>query len=116
MTVSGTNFGTHRAGLPDSIFDQLARFNVGLPNHNIIDVGTGTGTLARGFAWRGRIRASAGVAALDSDSARDFNASHAELLSTRFPATILAVPHRVFAIVAQSVSAGSLWPRKQTLG
>lgn len=52
-------------------------------------------------AWRGRIRASAGVAALDSDSARRFDADLMALLSTRFPASVLSVPHRVFAIVAE---------------
>lgn len=253
MTVSGTNFGkaaedygTFRAGFPESIFDRLAAFNIGLPNHTIVDLGTGTGTLARGFAlrgckvigvdtdsrmicearrldrqnevsikyveakaestglnggaadvvtagqcwhwfdqprviaevirllrpsgklvianfdwlplvgnvveateeliiqynpnwhlgggfgmypqylpvlseagiqniqtfsydmnvayapeaWRGRIRASAGVAALDSDAARKFDADLTDLLSSRFPSSVLEVPHRVFAIVA----------------
>ncbi|MDH3274721.1 MAG: hypothetical protein OEM64_02095 [Gammaproteobacteria bacterium] len=64
MTVSGTNsgkaaedYGTFRAGFPDSIFDRLAEFNVGLLDHK-------------------------------------------ELLSARFPSSVLAVPHRVFAIVA----------------
>jgi len=53
-------------------------------------------------AWRGRIRASAGVAALDPDPAREFDARLGELLATRFPADVLAVPHRIFAIVARS--------------
>jgi SAM-dependent methyltransferase len=255
MTVSGTNFGkaaedygTFRAGFPDSIFDRLAEFNVGRPADSIVDLGTGTGTLARGFAlrgcdvvgvdpdprmlseakkldrqsdvsiryveanaestdldagiadvvtagqcwhwfdqsrviaevirllgpggklvianfdwlplagnvveatealimrynpdwhfggglgmypqylpalssaglqniqtfsydmdapytpeaWRGRIRASAGVAALDAGSAQSFDADHMSMLAEQFPSSILAVPHRVFAIVAES--------------
>lgn len=60
MTVSGTNFGkaagdygTFRAGFPASVFARLALFEIGLPGHSIIDLGTGTGTLARGFALRG---------------------------------------------------------------
>jgi len=257
MTVSGTNFGkaaedygTFRAGFPESIFDRLVEFDVGLPDHTLVDLGTGTGTLARGFAlrgcevigvdpdprmivqakkldrqnevsvryveakaestglqsgsadvvtagqcwhwfdqpraiaevirllkpsgklviasfdwlplagnmveateelimqhnpdwhlngglgmhpqylsvlseagilniqtfsydmeapytpeaWRGRIQASAGVAALDSDSAREFDADLLEMLSSRFPSNVLAVPHRVFAIVAETVN------------
>lgn len=257
MTVSGTNFGkaaedygTFRAGFPKSVFDRLAELNVGLPGHTVIDLGTGTGTLARGFAlrgckvigvdadprmtdqamkldrqnqvsiryveakaestgldngaadvvtagqcwhwfdqtlaiaevirllkpggqlvianfdwlpldgnvveateelilqynpnwhyggglgmypqylpalsgagmqkiqtfsydvdvpyvpeaWRGRIRASAGVAALDADLARRFDADLSGLLSTRFPSSVLAVPHRVFVIVAEAAT------------
>ena len=253
MTVSGTNFGraaedygTFRAGFPESIFDRLAEFSVGLPDHTVIDLGTGSGTLARGFAlrgckvigvdpdarmideakkldhqsevsikyveakaestgldsgaadvvtagqcwhwfdqpraiaevirllepggklvianfdwlplvgnvveatealimeynpdwhlggglgmypqylpvlseaglqeiqtfsydmdapytpeaWRGRIRASAGVVALDSESAINFDADLTGLLADRFPSSVLAVPHRVFVIVA----------------
>lgn len=60
MTVSGTNFGnaateyrSFRAGFPDSIFDRLATFGVGLSGQVVVDLGTGTGTLARGFARRG---------------------------------------------------------------
>ncbi|MGI9237763.1 MAG: class I SAM-dependent methyltransferase [Woeseiaceae bacterium] len=261
MTISGTNFGkaaddygTFRAGFPDSIFDRLAEFNIGIQDQAVIDLGTGTGTLARGFArrhckvigvdpdprmigeakkldhqnnvsvryveakaestgldsaaadvvtagqcwhwfnqslaiaevirllkpggklvianfdwlpqagnvveatevlimqynadwhlgggtgmypqylpglsdagiqniqtfsydvnvpytpsaWRGRIRASAGVAALDVHSASRFDADHLELLAARFPASVLAVPHRVFAIVGESVGRRSL--------
>lgn len=256
MTVSGTNFGkaaedygTFRVGFPESIFDRLAEFNVGTPDDTVVDLGTGTGTLARGFArrgckvigvdtdprmigaakkldrqikvsikyieakaestgldggaadvvtagqcwhwfdqpraiaevirllkpggklvianfdwlplagnvveateelivqynpdwrfggglgmypqylpvlseagiqdiqtfsydmdvaytpeaWRGRIRASAGIAALDADSSRKFDADLVELLSTRFPSSVLSVPHRVFAIVTGPV-------------
>ena len=252
--VSGTNFGkaaedygTFRAGFPESFFDRLAEFKVGLSGHTVVDLGTGTGTLARGFAlrgckvigvdpdprmidqamkldrqsgvsiryleakaestgldsgaadvatagqcwhwfdqplataevirllkpggslvianfdwlpldgnvveateklilqynpswhfgggigmypqylpalsragikkiqtfsydvdvpyvpeaWRGRIRASAGVAALDTNLVRKFDADLFALLSTQFPSDVLAVPHRVFAIVAE---------------
>jgi SAM-dependent methyltransferase len=60
MTVSGTNFGkaagdygTFRAGFPDSLFERLAAFGIGRETQRVIDLGTGTGTLARGFARRG---------------------------------------------------------------
>jgi len=65
MTVSGTNFGkaaedygTFRVGFPESIFDRLAEFNVGTPDDTVVDLGTGTGTLARGFARIAVSRAS----------------------------------------------------------
>jgi SAM-dependent methyltransferase len=55
-----TNFGAaaedyarFRAGFPDSLFDRLAAFGIGTSGETVVDVGTGTGTLARGFAQRG---------------------------------------------------------------
>lgn len=53
-------------------------------------------------AWRGRIRASAGVGGtLPPDRVAAFDAEHAALLAERFPQDPLAVPHRVFALVAR---------------
>ena len=50
-------------------------------------------------AWRGRIRASAGVAAsLSAERVAAFDHELAALLRARFPADPLSVPHRVFAI------------------
>ncbi|HYD97887.1 MAG TPA: methyltransferase domain-containing protein, partial [Alphaproteobacteria bacterium] len=48
-------------------------------------------------AWRGRIRASAGVAAsLDSDGVARFDAELAALLARDFPQSPLRVPHRAW--------------------
>jgi SAM-dependent methyltransferase len=53
-------------------------------------------------AWRGRIRASAGVAAtLPPEQVAQFDAELAQLLQTRFSTDPLAIPHRVFAVVCQ---------------
>jgi SAM-dependent methyltransferase len=50
-------------------------------------------------AWRGRIRASAGVAAsLPPEKVAAFDAEHAALLKRGFPADPLAVPHRCWAV------------------
>ena len=52
--------------------------------------------------WRGRVRASAGVAAtLGPDAVAAFDTDHAALLAERFPADPIAVPHRVWALVAR---------------
>jgi SAM-dependent methyltransferase len=49
-------------------------------------------------AWRGRIRASAGVkASLDDKRTAQFDAALRELLETRFPDDPLHIPHRVWA-------------------
>ena len=54
--------------------------------------------------WRGRIRASAGVAAsLDKDAVARFDAEHAALLAEKFPEEPLRVPHRVFALLGKKV-------------
>jgi SAM-dependent methyltransferase len=49
------DYSQHRAGFPAELFERLRRFNIGLPGQRILDVGTGTGTLARGFAERGSL-------------------------------------------------------------
>jgi SAM-dependent methyltransferase len=55
-------------------------------------------------AWRGRIRASAGVAAsLDGNAVARFDTEHAALLAERFPDQPLRVPHRVFALLGRKV-------------
>ena len=56
-------------------------------------------------AWRGRIRASAGVSASLAPAAVDaFDSEHAALLRTQFPEEPLDVPHRILAIVARKES------------
>ncbi|MBW4616256.1 MAG: class I SAM-dependent methyltransferase [Desmonostoc vinosum HA7617-LM4] len=47
------DYAKHRAGFPSSLFDRLAEHGIGLAQQNVVDLGTGTGTLARGFAARG---------------------------------------------------------------
>ncbi len=50
-------------------------------------------------AWRGRIRASAGVgASLPADAVARFDRALASILAERFPADPIEVPHRVFAL------------------
>jgi SAM-dependent methyltransferase len=47
------DYATHRADFPESFFARLAALGVGAPGQRLVDLGTGTGTLARGFARRG---------------------------------------------------------------
>lgn len=54
-------------------------------------------------AWRGRIRASAGVgASLDLPKVEEFDAALARTLDDSFPGDVLQVSHRVFAVLARS--------------
>lgn len=53
-------------------------------------------------AWRGRIRASAGVAAsLDAKAVERFDRELAQALAARFPAEVLQIPHRIFVVHAR---------------
>jgi hypothetical protein len=53
-------------------------------------------------AWRGRVRASAGIgASLTPEGVATFDRAHARLLQERFPEEPLPVPHRISAIVAR---------------
>lgn len=47
------DYGKHRAGFPLEFFWELRRHGIGLPGQSIVDLGTGTGTLARQFALQG---------------------------------------------------------------
>jgi len=54
-------------------------------------------------AWRGRIRASAGVgASLPPDRVEAFDGALAALLAERFPDDPQAVPHRAFCVTARA--------------
>ena len=47
------DYATHRPGYPRSFFERLKRYNIGAPGQRILDLGTGTGALAREFASAG---------------------------------------------------------------
>jgi SAM-dependent methyltransferase len=47
------DYAAHRAGFPTELFVRLATMGLGRSGQRLLDLGTGTGTLARGFARRG---------------------------------------------------------------
>lgn len=51
--ATAQDYASHRAGFPDSLFERLAAFGVGRAGQSLVDLGTGTGSLALGFARRG---------------------------------------------------------------
>ena len=60
---TAVDYARHRAGFPAAFFERLSGFGIGLEGQRVLDLGTGAGTLARGFAFRG-----ARVTALDLSS------------------------------------------------
>ncbi len=51
--AAAEDYAKYRAGFPESFFDRLSGFGLCREGSTVVDVGTGTGTLARGFAKRG---------------------------------------------------------------
>ncbi|MFZ0889995.1 MAG: class I SAM-dependent methyltransferase, partial [Candidatus Binataceae bacterium] len=51
--ATAEDYSRYRAGFPDILFERLLGFGIGRAGDRVLDLGTGTGTLARGFALRG---------------------------------------------------------------
>ena len=47
------DYARHRVGYPSELFERLQRLEIGVHQQKVLDLGTGTGTLGRGFARRG---------------------------------------------------------------
>ena len=50
---TSSDYAKYRPGPPQSFFDKLSSFGIGLADQKILDQGTGTGVLARKFASQG---------------------------------------------------------------
>lgn len=50
---TSVDYDRHRPGPPDSFYAKLQALDVGLPDQRILDLGTGTGLVARRFAAQG---------------------------------------------------------------
>jgi SAM-dependent methyltransferase len=100
------DYRTHRAGFPDSFFERLRPWGIGAAGQRVVDLGTGTGTLARGFARRG-----GRVLGIDSDprmleQARALDAEAGVQVEHRLArAEETSLPDRS----ADVVSAGQCW-------
>lgn len=67
---TSTDYATYRPGPPQRLYDCLLAFGVGSSGQNILDLGTGTGVLARQFASQGAIVAGIDIATGQIEMAR----------------------------------------------
>lgn len=56
------DYARYRTAFPPELFARLAAVGIGTAGHRVVDIGTGTGTLARGFAAAGCAVAGVDVA------------------------------------------------------
>jgi SAM-dependent methyltransferase len=100
------DYGRYRAGFPDQLFERLSGYGIGQPGQRVLDLGTGTGSLARGFARRGCQVTGLDPATALLDEARRLDAE-AGVTTTYITATAeeTGLPDHSFDIV----TAGQCW-------
>jgi SAM-dependent methyltransferase len=100
------DYARHRAGFPDWFYDRLADSALFSSKSRILDLGTGTGLLARGFARRGATVTGLDIAAgmLDQARALDGEAS-VQIRYVTAPAEATGEPAATYDLV----TAGTCW-------
>lgn len=68
---TSADYAAHRPGPPPSFYEQLNSHGIGLPDQTVMDLGTGTGVLARELAALGSIVSASDVSAGQVDMARE---------------------------------------------
>jgi SAM-dependent methyltransferase len=67
---TSADYAAHRPGPPPRLFDVLAALGIGRPGQRLLDIGTGTGLVAREFARRGAVVSGSDVAPGQIEAAR----------------------------------------------
>ena len=96
----------HRVGFPQRLFDRLNGLGIGLPGQQILDLGTGTGSLARGFARYGATVTGVDISEEMLVAARRITSEEALTVDyLRAPAEDTGLPTGAFDVI----SAGQCW-------
>jgi SAM-dependent methyltransferase len=103
---TASDYARHRAGFPPELLDRLAALGLGAQGERIVDLGTGTGSLARLFAQRGCEVTGVDVAAplLEQARQQDRDAG-VQVTYVEGPAEVTGLPAGAFDLV----SAGQCW-------
>jgi SAM-dependent methyltransferase len=105
-SLTSADYAAHRPGPPARLYDMLALLGVGAPGQRVLDLGTGTGLVAREFARRGCQVSGTDIASGQIDAAREL--ARAEGLSVDFQvAPAEACPHADASFDA--VTASQCW-------
>jgi len=102
---TAADYAAYRPGYPASFFRKLAALDIGLPGQRILDLGTGTGVLARQFAAQGCRVVGADIAGNQLSEARRLAAE--QKLAVDFveaPAEDNGLPGGAFDVITASQS------------
>lgn len=103
---TAADYGRHRAGFPTRLLEHLAASGIGLPGQTVLDLGTGTGSLARLFAGNGAVVTGLDPAAALLEQARELDrAAGVEVEYLVAKAERTGLPDASFDVV----SAGQCW-------
>lgn len=100
------DYAKYRPGFPETFFHRVSAFAIGLPDQRILDLGTGTGTLARGLARRGAIVTGLDLSANQMAAARQLDLAAGVQVDYRVGnAEATGLPDASFDVV----TAGQCW-------
>jgi SAM-dependent methyltransferase len=103
---TASDYARHRAGFPSELIDRLFARGVAAPAARVVDLGTGTGSLARLFATRGCDVTAVDIAAPLLEQARRLDReAGVEVAYVEAPAEATGLPSGAFDVV----SAGQCW-------
>ena len=104
--LTANDYAQYRAGFPDAFFERVFEEEIVKTGDSLVDLGTGTGTLARGFASRGCKALGMDISEAMLEQAREL--SRQDGLKVEFraaPAEETGLPDSIFDVV----SAGQCW-------
>jgi SAM-dependent methyltransferase len=100
------DYAAYRAGYPEAFYDVLAVLGIGKPGQRILDLGTGTGVLARAFARRGAVVTGVDIAANQIAIAQALAAQEGQEITFQVcAAEAIDFPAAAFEVI----SAGQSW-------
>ena len=103
---TASDYARHRAGFPAELLDRLAARGIARTGARVVDLGTGTGSLARLFARRGCVVTGVDIARPLLEEARRLDTeAGVEIEYVEAPAEATGLPDGAFDVV----SAGQCW-------